>query len=279
MILRRFNRLLTLVRQANNGHTLFDKWLAVRLVLHATLDPRRKRTLRWLRNSINSTANDGQVKLTLNRFERPLIFLMREDNGADFNIGSEMILEEYKFCGDERFDLIIDGGANIGMFSIQAAISHPEASIIAYEPNPENLPQLWLNLRANQVNIDVRESALWSEDTRLYFSKGTSMSGAVSSARQVPSDFEVVAERPKVRDCTWLKLDVEGAEHCILPDMLKDESLPCRIDMEIHEHHLKGRQLCQLLTSTGYTVTGDIELSNPCIFIVAKRKSGEQRRI
>ena len=241
------------------------------LCLHATLDPKRTRILTSLSHRIGARANAGQVRLSMWRFQRRVVFQMRENNIADYHIGSEFVLQEYDFSSNAKFNFIVDGGANIGMFSIQAAIVNPSAQIIAYEPNSDNIQQLNRNLTENGVAVEVRESALWSTETELFFNADTSMSGSVSRNDRGTNDrgTKVTAELPKLSENMWLKLDIEGAEYEVLPVVLKSSHLPLRIDLEIHDHDKRGKALCQLLKDAGYTLIGDVESDKPCIFVKA----------
>lgn len=65
-----------------------------------------------------------------------------------------------------RSGLIVDAGANIGLYSLLASIANPISEIYAFEPNPHNLDRLRANLRLNGAEARVRvvPSALGSED-------------------------------------------------------------------------------------------------------------------
>lgn len=265
-LIRRVSRYVTLFHKCYAGASFSDKKLACMLVLNATLDPRKRRILSSLTKRINARARDGQVRLTLNRFGEKLVFCMRKGNSADYNIGSELVMQEYDFSHDAKFPYIVDGGANIGMFSIQAAKVNPDSKIIAYEPNPDNIAQLQLNLNENGLEVEIRERALWSSDTELFFEADTSMSGTVG---ENVTGVRVAAEAPVLKENMWLKIDIEGAEYEVIPVVLESDHLPLRIDMEIHEHDQRGKELCDLLSSAGYSVSGDIESSSPCIFVKA----------
>ena len=52
-------------------------------------------------------------------------------------------------------DLVIDGGANIGLFSLQAAAIYPSAKLIVCEPLPRNIKQVEKHLSRNHVTANL----------------------------------------------------------------------------------------------------------------------------
>jgi len=79
---------------------------------------------------------------------------------------------------DEQFDIdieeknssspqiIIDAGANIGLFAIKMKNQFPDSKIICIEPDIENFQILEKNL-SNYDNIFLENSGLWNKDTKL----------------------------------------------------------------------------------------------------------------
>jgi len=58
-------------------------------------------------------------------------------------------------------DLVLDIGANVGVFAIYLAHQNPECQIIAIEPFPENFEYLRRNLEVNRIrNVEARQTAL-----------------------------------------------------------------------------------------------------------------------
>jgi FkbM family methyltransferase len=60
---------------------------------------------------------------------------------------------------DPSLRVILDVGANIGLFSAYAASRCPDARVHAYEPEPANLAQLRATLSANGLNEHVQVHA------------------------------------------------------------------------------------------------------------------------
>lgn len=92
--------------------------------------------------------------------------IIRQWHRADTNqIYSEIFLDcVYSRHGIRIPDkgIIVDVGANIGLFSLFAHWSAPNSRIVAFEPIPEIARLLDDNLRAHGVNADIRQVALGS---------------------------------------------------------------------------------------------------------------------
>jgi hypothetical protein len=71
--------------------------------------------------------------------------------------------------------VLLDVGANIGIFSMAAAQRFPNTTIYAFEPNPEAYSRLVRNLELNNaVNAKPVDRAVYSKCGTLGFSKGSS---------------------------------------------------------------------------------------------------------
>lgn len=120
--------------------------------------------------------------------------------------------------------VIVDVGANIGLFSYYARMHAPNASIIAIEADPRTFGVLCRNVR--NLNVDCLNMAAASHTGSLdFYSSETS---GWSSAFQVLGAANVapikVDARPlsaelksrNIHSLDFLKIDVEGAEYDIL---------------------------------------------------------------
>lgn len=93
-------------------------------------------------------------------------FFLRK-NTSDFPTFTQVFLDnQYNIDFDKNAKIIIDGGANIGLFTIKIKNEIPEAKIICIEPDPENFEILHKNL-ANYTNVFFENSGLWSNDAKL----------------------------------------------------------------------------------------------------------------
>lgn len=129
------------------------------------------------------------------------------------------ICEPEVVCAMERIvrpgDTVIDGGANIGFFTIYLSLLvGPEGKVIAIEPGENNLWKLEANIRLNKLkNVQIVRKPLWrnhdmvtlhmrSEGGRNSLFPGESFGRHMFEACTL-SDF------PPAR---LTKLDIEGAE-------------------------------------------------------------------
>jgi hypothetical protein len=100
---------------------------------------------------------DGEVGISYAQGARRLkILVRRADQQSDLHSVLEVIARTV-YPLDPAFapDLIVDGGANIGLFSLQAAAIYPEATIVMCEPLPRNVDQLQKHLKLNHIKGEL----------------------------------------------------------------------------------------------------------------------------
>ena len=231
-------------------------------------DYRKKLKERWV-NTITKSAVDNRVVMQLKIGKKPVSFHMRAGNIADYLVGGEMVRGSYGLPKDLKTTptSIVDGGANIGMFALVSHSYFPELPIICYEPDKDNLLQLKENLAANNIQAKVVDKALWSSEETLYYHPALSYSGVVNKE---PSPFPIECCQAEINEGCWLKLDIEGSEYEVLPNILLNKSkLPLVISIEIHDFSEKGMPLIKLLEDSKYKIYGDYLPQDTCINITA----------
>ncbi|MHB8468720.1 MAG: FkbM family methyltransferase [Gaiellaceae bacterium] len=183
-------------------------------------------------------------------------------------------------------DTFVDGGANIGLFTLVAAEAVGAAGrVIACEPSPETAEMLRSNVSLNGfVWVSVHEAALAERPGReafWSFEPGAGLSSfapeAVEGAQRREVDVTTLDELVAGAPVRLVKLDLEGAELRALrgarrtlahvrPDLL----------LEIEAPHL-ARQggtveaLYALLDSAGYSVA---EVSSPNVLFKPAERLG-----
>ena len=194
-------------------------------------------------------------------------------------------------------DVFVDGGANIGLFTLAAAAQvGTTGKVIAFEPAREVRLRLTQNVALNRlIQVEVVPFALSSaagEATfRTFDIAGAGLnhlgpsngeSGNVEAVTLTTLDAAVGAtDRRRLK---LLKLDLEGAEHAALrgaSEILRD--VHPDIIIEIEESHLKRLgssvpEIASLLTAHGYAFfqthkTGD-ELTLSSLGDLQASKSG-----
>jgi len=191
---------------------------------------------------------------------------MRRGNEYDYLVGGELVTGAYVIPHFTP-QTIVDGGANIGMFSVLAAACFPDARLTCYEPDPQNMKMLRRNLDANHVSAELLQNGLWGSNKDLYFHAQGSSIGFVDDQ---PTGTAISCVLPKIGPECWLKLDVEGAEYEVLPALFDLGIYPRWITMEIHYFDTKGHFLLNLLRQHGYQITGGEDSAANCANILAE---------
>jgi len=148
--------------------------------------------------------------------------------------------------------VIVDIGANFGMFSKLCSILFPEADIYAYEPNPS--PVTWL--RHNAVGTRIRILPVAVGETSGVVKLDTTCDSTNSQVKD-DGDFLVQcivgSELADGRQIDFLKMDCEGSEWSIL----RDPSLLRRSKEFCLAYHLNGGpvlELTRLIEASGHQV-------------------------
>jgi FkbM family methyltransferase len=238
-----------------------QSWLAAFLCgCLASMGNHRK----WIKETfitfLNLSSKDGNVILKVKIYGKRYFFLMRQGNIADYLIGGELVWGAYK-PPLQKPNLIVDGGANIGMFSVLAHSLFPDVPLVCYEPDKANLRQLKQNMAANGIAAKIVPKALWSKETTLFYHAGESYTGYVD---EHPPGESIECAMAQVQNGCWLKLDIEGAEYEVLPEILSRGVRPAFISMEIHFNDQKGGGLMELLAKSGYKLRNPRDCKANC---------------
>lgn len=153
------------------------------------------------------------------------------------------VYSEYDFSNIETTDIVLDIGANVGIFSL--AVKDKVKRVYAVEPL--FFEELSENIRLNKVeNITALNYALSNTDIKLEFEGKTGYAtGKTLNQLKKMCGGHV----------DFLKCDCEGGEWCIQPDELEGIR---RIEIEVHSFN--GEKLYdfpEMLKSAGYCVRVD----------------------
>jgi FkbM family methyltransferase len=171
---------------------------------------------------------------------------------------------------EQRFDLFLDIGANVGFYSMLAASKGLAAEVIAFEPDPGNRARLERNLAANGLTDDiwVLPYALGDKAGEATLTEGNPFNRGESHLAQekMPAgerthqvlvkrfDDEFTVKKKRV----YVKMDVEGYEFLTLKGMertLKENS--CFLQIEIFADD--PEELKRRVTGLGYRFLGTVE--------------------
>ncbi len=113
---------------------------------------------------------------------------------------------------------VIDGGANVGMFSIKMKNDFPDALVVAVEPDPDNYRILQKNTNPYS-NIQTVQAGLWGKDTQLKVwdkfeaGKNTLVVEEAPSNGTIPGiSIDTLMQTFNLNQIDILKLDIETSE-------------------------------------------------------------------
>jgi FkbM family methyltransferase len=155
----------------------------------------------------------------------------------------------------EKPSLIVDIGANIGIFSRLCTLLFPDADICAYEPNPGAV--YWLRKNAGDTHIRIFPYAVAKEGGDVtMFTRCDSLCGArIEPCGDLKVQSIAAREVAKGEDIDLLKMDCEGSEWSIL----EETNLLKRTKDFFLEYHLTGghtiQELYGLVEGAGHRVT------------------------
>lgn len=168
---------------------------------------------------------------------------------SDFLIIREVLVwGDYEPPGFEigKNFIVVDVGAQIGVFSVMAARKASSGRVISFEPHPENHALLQKNKEENglhHMKIHNRAVAACSGPLTFYISSfntgGHSIVSSEGSREALTVEgvrLDEILQSESVSHIDYLKMDCEGAEvqilHGMKPDILQSID---RIVMEIHD--------------------------------------------
>lgn len=185
-----------------------------------------------------------------------------------FRDGNEVLHGLHEIFIDKVYQLslpaapfIIDCGAHIGLSVIYLKQQHPGARILAFEPDKTNFSLLQKNISSfGFTNIDLRNEAVWKENTTLRFAQEGSMSSKIETNGDAASNnSQVTATRlldVMTRKVDFLKLDIEGAEYEVLKDISSKLGLIENMFIEYHGLFSQNKELnaiLQMVTGSGFS--------------------------
>ncbi|WP_320670757.1 FkbM family methyltransferase [Patulibacter defluvii] len=199
--------------------------------LRAARDPRRWRAIRRLPRVAGPVPQVLRGYL-LRRGAMPAEVQLRTPTGRvpvalrhvhDYATIAEILAEDvYPVATTDR--VVVDIGANIGVFSVFALTRHPDVRVHAFEPVPENLALLRRNLAPFGDRVTIHETAVAAEDGEVSFGvEPTGRYGGIGvetaeritvRTRAIAALLEDVLAREGRIDV--LKMDVEGLERDLL---------------------------------------------------------------
>jgi len=173
--------------------------------------------------------NDYKISFDLSDYVDTLIF-------------EELVLEGIYPLNDIPFepDLVIDAGACRGLFTLMVSPRYPNAKYVCFEPEPHNFERLRQHLKLNSVVAETHRCVVSDSDEPVMFD-GWGFGGAITKASDKSSAIAVPAKRldeflrTARPNKLLLKMDIEGAEESVLPQILEYLPSTTAIFLETHQ--------------------------------------------
>ena len=186
------------------------------------------------------------------KFGKMSVFL-RSDIIADYWVFEGLFFaDEYYPVRTRKNDVVLDVGANIGIFTLKVA--KKVKKVISIEPEPQNFSILSKNIMTNNLsNVTLLNLAVSDKEEVVHFqgTGGTSeVSNTGTAVKAEPLD-KILDElgNPKI---TILKMDIEGYEGKVLSVFNKYDTIK-QIVIETHSRKLT-EEITHILTKQGFSV-------------------------
>jgi FkbM family methyltransferase len=162
--------------------------------------------------------------------------------------------QHYYFRPATDAPVIFDCGANLGLATIYFKWLYPLAKIHAFEPDPTTFKVLERNIAANHLgDVTAHNCALWDSDTEIQFFTHKTVPGSLrmstNSGRIDGTESRVPGRRLSAfinQPVDLLKIDVEGAEHRVICELLSSGKLSTIRQLVIEYHHHIGGEPSRL---------------------------------
>lgn len=146
------------------------------------------------------------------RHQRPVFSIERASLAAFYEVAHEYDL---KSLPTYKAPVVLDIGANAGVFAWMALATWPDASILCYEPHPDTFDLLRKNMEGLNVKVFKAAVARDGGSSHLYEGARNRMCCALSDMED--QDMEVswpvsVTSASSLPPCDVLKCDTEGTE-------------------------------------------------------------------
>jgi FkbM family methyltransferase len=193
----------------------------------------------------------GEISIRYRCYERFYkSFLRTSDLQADYLSTRELcVIDSYHLDRNFKPDLVIDGGGNIGLFSLRAAATYPSVQITICEPLPRNIEQIQKHLDLNGVKAEILPNCLGGTRRTIPF-YGTD---PYERIMDVPVIMLVDAIGSSPAQKILIKLDIEGMEVEALTAYVPTEQRAVYVVGELHSFPVNAPIMKNLFQDHGWT--------------------------
>jgi FkbM family methyltransferase len=218
--------------------------------------------------------------VTIYRFSNGLKFACRNHTADRWIMVENLVFHEYPFLINpkEKNLVIVDIGANIGAFCVDAASTIKGARIYCFEPVKENYALLEKNIKLNNLSKRIVAHRCAISDTRGNFKINVNRKNFGSSSFHKPGIPEVVKTYPldffirkyKIEKIDMLKMDCEGSEYEIMKTISKDTL--DKIQFFVLETHDDAKYSVPEFMKYLHTIGYHISLQNHIVIATKRNK-------
>jgi FkbM family methyltransferase len=205
----------------------------------------------------------GAISIRYRCYERFYKTVLRtSDLQADFLSTRELCVDDtYYLDRNFRSDLVVDGGGNIGLFTLRAAAAYPSVKIVVCEPLPRNIEQIQRHLDVNGVQAEILPKCLGGTRRTIPFY----CRGANESSFDDAEPYQKVMEIPVAllddaigsssAQRILIKLDIEGMEiEALQAFVVSTETRAIYVVGELHHYPVNAPVMERLFRDHGWTL-------------------------
>ena len=162
----------------------------------------------------------------------------------------EIFVRQYYFFKSEREDpVVFDCGANVGVATMYFKWLYPHSRVRCFEADERTFVLLQRNISGNHLcDVITHHCALWDDNGEIDFfsdpNKPSALSMSTDPSYGTGQPTKVTARRLSdfiSEPIDFLKIDVEGAEHRVLSDLITSGKISMIRRMLIEYHHRMGK--------------------------------------
>jgi len=208
--------------------------------------------IRWL---FSYQAGVGCLRVLTHSGAARLIFDLKDNNEC---IVAEELLFEPIYLVDGPYELFVDAGAFRGISTVFLQDQAQASRVVAIEPGRKNYSELQRRLGTLLPMVEVHRAAAGAVEGEARFS-GEGIGGRLKDGQQEAAAAEKVSvvklsHLADLRSAAsvLLKMDIEGAEMEVLPDLLSELPSRCTILLETHQAEEEAEALVDMLRGEGF---------------------------
>ena len=209
---------------------------------------------------------DGEISLRYRCYDRYLqSFVRLSDLSSDLLGALELsVRDTYNLDLSFQPDLVIDGGGNIGLFTLRAAAATASASpspvkFVVCEPLPRNVKQIQKHIDINKIPAEIMAGCLGGVRRQIPFYCREAIHSSFDPGKPYTSVIDMpvytlkdaIGSYPANR--ILIKLDIEGMEIEALDSYVPSEQRPVYIVGELHSFAVNASIMERIFHDNGWS--------------------------